>query len=199
MKLTRFFPRYPVLSFSFIGASLATCIILTTYKPHPMADDAHATEVMRRLSALQTQLSSLEHTINKPLHEVNVNAITKQLSLLTARLEQLRAVDPETLHLTEKTLSGQLNSIQTVVNHLDKTTTPIQYLKPEALPFKVISLDSIQHIPVASVAYDFKVIPLEKGEMLAGFTLIGLDYGKQRLEFENRKKERILISHEQIG
>ena len=179
-------------------AVIGSALLLENRKPIN-ATDMQSLEVMSRLTALQMQLTQVEHAVNKPLKEVNLDAITQQISLLTTRLGQLRAVNPDELHHTETTLQGQLKSIEATINHLDTKSTPIHYLKPENLPFKVVSLDSIQHIPVASVAYDFKTIPLEKNDMLAGWTLISLDYGKQRLAFENSKKERVLITHEFIG
>lgn len=201
-RLTRewlLFPSRPILSITLLGLTTVTGALLATHE----TTHAKPAEVISSLTALQTQLTSLANAINKPSFDVNVDGISQQIAGLSVRLNQLRAVDPEqlnqTINHTETVLSGQLNSIQTTVNHLDEKAMPVKYLKPENLPFNVVSLDSIQQIPVASIAYDFKVIPLEKGDVMAGWTLIQLDYGKQRLEFENAKKERVLITHEQIG
>lgn len=174
-----------------IGLSTLGFLLVTLTKSQ-MPND---TDVMARLNTLQSQLTTLEHSINKPL--------PKEITQLSERLEHLKKATADELNQTithtEATLSNQLDSIQTVVNHLDAKASPTKYLRPENLPFNIVSLDSIQQIPVASIAYDFKIIPLEKNDVMAGWTLISLDYGKQRLEFENTKKERVLITHEQIG
>ena len=105
----------------------------------------------------------------------------------------------ESLSKTEVALTNRLESIQQLVRHLDDKQSTIKFLMHKALPFQVISLDSIQHIPVASIVYDFKTVPLEKDDSLAGWRVIRLDYGKQQIEFENAKKEHVLLTHEHIG
>ena len=76
---------------------------------------------------------------------------------------------------------------------------PAKYLSPKQLPFQVLSLDSIQSIPVATIAYDFKTLSLEKGDALGGWRVVVIDYGKQRIKFENTQKERVLITHQHMG
>ena len=83
--------------------------------------------------------------------------------------------------------------------HLEEKKTSLKYLPVQSLPFSVISLDSIQHVSVATIAYDFKHVPLEKGDSLAGWRVISIDYGTQHMEFENTKKERVLVTLNQIG
>ena len=154
--------------------------------------------LLAHLNTIQNRLSTIEHVVSHT-DAPNLEPIKQQLSLLSERINTLQTINPKQLAQTEQILHEQLNTIQNVVNHLDKTTAPIKYLAPKELPFHVLSLDSIQHIPVASVHYDFKVIPLEKEDSLASWKLIRIDYAKQQLEFENSKKERILITREQIG
>ena len=69
----------------------------------------------------------------------------------------------------------------------------------KSLPFAIVSIDSIQQVPVASVTYDYKTIPLEKGDALAGWKVVSVDYSKQRLELENAQSERVLVTHEHVG
>jgi len=160
--------------------------------------DNHSEALLTHLTTIQKRLSTIEQVISHS-DSPNLEPIKQQLNLLSNRINQLQSINPEQLTQTEKILHEQLNTIQTVVNHLDKTTTSITYLAANELPFHILSLDSIQHIPVASVDYDFKVIPLEKEDKLANWKLIRVDYAKQQLEFENSKKERILITRDHIG
>ena len=160
--------------------------------------DNHSEALLTHLTTIQKRLSTIEQVVSHN-DSPNLEPIKQQLNLLSNRINQLQTINPEQLTQTEKLLHEQLNTIQTVVNHLDKTTTPIKYLAANELPFHILSLDSIQHIPVASVDYAFKVIPLEKEDKLASWKLIRLDYAKQQLEFENSKKERVLITRDHIG
>ena len=160
--------------------------------------DNHSEALLTHLTTIQKRLSTIEQVVSHN-DSPNLEPIKQQLNLLSNRINQLQTINPEQLTQTEKPLHEQLNTIQTVVNHLDKTTTPIKYLAANELPFHILSLDSIQHIPVASVDYAFKVIPLEKEDKLASWKLIRLDYAKQQLEFENSKKERVLITRDHIG
>ncbi|WP_426741416.1 hypothetical protein, partial [Pseudomonas aeruginosa] len=70
---------------------------------------------------------------------------------------------------------------------------PIKYLPVTSLPFKVISIDSIQQISVATVAYNFKTIPLEKSDKLADWIVLSIDFGLQRMELENSNKEHVVV------
>lgn len=160
--------------------------------------DNHSEALLTHLTTIQKRLSTIEQVVNHN-DSPNLEPMKQQLNLLSNRINQLQSINPAQLTQTEKILHEQLNTIQTVVNHLDKTTTPITYLAANELPFHILSLDSIQHIPVASVDYDFKVIPLEKEDKLASWKLIRVDYAKQQLEFENSKKERVLITRDHIG
>lgn len=175
-----------------VGVYLA---IHTSGKPQ---EDNHSAALLTHLTTIQKRLATIEQVVSHT-DSPNLEPIKQQLNLLSNRINQLQTINPEQLTQTEKILHEQLNTIQTVVNHLDKTTTPITYLAANDLPFHILSLDSIQHIPVASVDYDFKVIPLEKEDKLASWKLIRMDYAKQQLEFENSKKERVLITRDHIG
>ena len=178
----------------FIAGIGAYTVIHASEKPQ--SDNRAA--LLIQLTAIQKRLSTIEQVVSHT-DSPNLEPIKQQLNVLSERINQLQTINPGQLSQTEQTLKEQLNTIQTVVNHLDKTTTPITYLDVKELPFHVLSLDSIQHIPVASVDYDFKVTPLEKEDRLASWKLIRIDYAKQQLEIENSKKERVLITHEHIG
>jgi len=81
---------------------------------------------------------------------------------------------------------------------LNQKQHPITYLPASTLPFQVISIDSIQQVCVASVRYDYKTVPLEKSDALAGWTVLSLDFGKQKIELENANKERVVVTLEGV-
>jgi hypothetical protein len=155
------------------------------------------------LDKLQSNLLTLQEAMNKPTPHLNLNAVTQDIQQLSQQLEAVRAQNTnhldEALHQTEISLANRLDKLQKMVRHLNTIQKPITYLPPRHLPFSVLSLDSIQHVPVASVTYDFKTLPIEKGDSLAGWRVVSMDYGTQRIEFENGKKEHVLVTHENIG
>ena len=182
----------------FIAAILSLSLYTTLHSPKKPDSEHNSTALLVHLKSIQNRLSTIEQVVSHT-DAPNLEPIKQQLTLLSEHINTLQTIKPEQLTQTEQLLHEQLNTIQNVVNHLDKTTTPIQYLSAKDLPFHILSLDSIQHIPVASVDYDFKVISLEKEDSLASWKLIRIDYAKQQLEFENTKKERILITRDHIG
>ena len=166
-------------------------------------DDTNTQLVMARLNNLQTEFELLQDTVKKPMPDVDFSAITQQINQVSARLEAFRASSAnelsETLSHTETTLSNKLDSITDVVTHLDAREAPVKFIALDALPFKVVSIDSIQQIPVASIAYDFKTVPLEQGDALAGWRVVSLDYTAQRIELVNQAQEHVLVTNEHMG
>ncbi len=69
----------------------------------------------------------------------------------------------------------------------------MKILSASQLPFKVLSIDSIQEIPTVSLAYHYKTQALEKGDTLAGWTVFEIDFAKQIIEFENADKAHVLV------
>jgi hypothetical protein len=186
-----------------VSAAALLALATTHHKSIDTRDDATDKLVVSGLNELHTQLKTLEETVNKPLPEVNLNAITQQIAALSTQMNQLREADSkrftDTLTHTQNALGQELHSIKEVVTHLDDKKSPVKYLPIKSLPFTVVSIDSIQQVPVVSVAYDYKTVPLEQGDALAGWKVVRVDYGKQRLELENAQLQRVLVTHEHIG
>ncbi len=194
------FPEHLRLSFALLtltaGAGAVLCV--TSDRPH-----SNAKIISEELKALQMNIESLKTTANKPFPKVDLSVMTQQIQHLSQQLNDVRTQNrshiDEALNKTEALLVSRLDALQALVRHLEEKNMPINYLSADHLPFQIFSLDSIQNIPVASVYYDFKTIPLEKGDVLAGWRIVSIDYGKQRLVFENNQKAHVLITHEHIG
>lgn len=188
-----------VAASTMLGLATRNTTSLSPLQQNQVAD----TQVLERLNALQSQIQSLGETARKPMPEVNLTAITSQIEHLSKSLNELRESDrkhlTKTLGQTEATLGQELHSIKAVVNHLDAQKSPIKYLSVKELPFAIVSIDSIQQVPVASITYDYKTIPMEKGDSLAGWKIVSVDYGRQRIELENARFERIVVTQEHIG
>ncbi|KTC76182.1 hypothetical protein Lbir_0251 [Legionella birminghamensis] len=156
--------------------------------------------ITTRLNEIQTQLSNLQQAAKKPDEKMDLSTINHDLNKLTTLIEQLKSKDDNTINqlISENRtdLSQKLDALHEVINSLDKKEHPIKYLPVTALPFKLISIDSIQQVSIATVAYDFKTIPLEKSDKLAGWTVLQIDFGQQRVELENNNKERVVVTIE---
>jgi len=159
--------------------------------------------VLQHLNTIQQQMKVLEDTLQKPQSVIEENAISNKITQLSDRIAKIRALSAEEFHRnlqdTEYHLSTQLTAIHEDINHLSSKQNDFVVLDAKYLPFQIISLDSIQEVAVASIAYDFKTIAMEKGDSLAGWTLKSINYGKQKLTFENSKKEQIFITTKEIG
>ena len=197
------FPENRVMSCVLLGLTLGSGALLAVISATNMHDDNKPSVVMSQLDMLQSKMSTLQDSVNKSVPEINLNPMTQQIQQLSQQLDDVRAQNSnhldQALNQTETFLAKRLDEIQQMVRHLDEKQAPVKYLPAESLPFSVVSLDSIQHVSVASVAYDFKHVPLEKSDSLAGWRVISIDYGTQRIEFENVKKEHVLIKLENIG
>ena len=151
-----------------------------------------------RLNDLQAGIINLQNEVKKPAEKIDLSEINQDFNQLTALIEQLKLKDNtqfnQALNDSRAALEKRLDAIHQIILSLDQKEHPIKYLPINALPFEVVSIDSIQQVSVASVAYDYRTIPLEKNDSLAGWTVVQIDFGKQRLEFENKNKERVLVT-----
>lgn len=165
--------------------------------------DINTEQVLARLNGLQTQLASLQDTVKKPLPDVDFSVISQQITDVSERLEAFRATQSDevrqTVSHTETALSSKLDSITDVVSHLEPHPEATKFVALDALPFKIVSIDSIQQIPVASITYDFKTVPLEQGDALAGWRVVSLDYTAQRMELVNEAQEHVVVTHDNVG
>ncbi len=178
-----------------LGLTLVGVIVGINYFPTNKTNDSDV--ISHRLDTLQAQLGTLHEEVKKPVETVDLTAINQDFHKLTSLIEQLknhnetdlnRLINDNRAELTQK-----LDVLREMVMSLDKKQHPIKYLPVNTLPFKVISIDSIQQVSVATVAYNFKTVPLEKSDQLAGWTVLSIDFGLQHMELENGNKEHVVV------
>lgn len=149
-----------------------------------------------RLSEIQSQLNSLQDIMKAPA-DTTINHDVQQLE---AMIQELQSKDDSQLNKlvveSRTQLENKLDAMHATIQSLEKKQHPIKYLGVNTLPFKIISIDSIQQVSVASVSYDYKTFPLEKSDVLAGWTVLSIDFSKQTIEFENGNKEHVLVALE---
>ena len=176
-----------------LGITIILLLPKTSHEP---------TNINNHLDVIQSQLTGLQQAVKAPAEKIDINSINQDFNRLATLIGELKAKDEGQLNQlvveSRTQLSNKLDAMHTVINSLDKKQHPIKYLAVSALPFKIVSIDSIQQVSVASVAYDYKTIPLEKSDALAGWTVVAVDFGKQKIELENVNKERVVVALEGV-
>lgn len=149
------------------------------------------------LNTLGEQLTSIQTQLKQPVEQPDLSPITQNLNQLNNFVQQLQNKNEHQLGEMFTTEQGaikkQLEGITDLLRHLDEKKQPVKMLSTSELPFKVLSIDSIQEVSVASIAYHYKTHALEKGDSLAGWTVFEIDFAKQIIEFENADKAHALV------
>lgn len=149
------------------------------------------------LNTFSKQLASIQSQLKQPAVQPDLSPITQNLKQLNTFIQQLQNKDDHQLGEMFTTEQGvikkQLEGITDLLRHLDEAKQPVRMLPASQLPFKVLSIDSIQEVPVASIAYHYKTQAIEKGDTLAGWMVFEINYAKQTIEFENTDKAHALV------
>ncbi|HBB6940319.1 TPA: hypothetical protein I9553_002432 [Legionella pneumophila] len=175
---------------SLVGFNLILVVMVCVHKT-PIQSQ------IQDLSSLESRLQAIESKLNQPVKAPDLSPINQNLQQLGQFIQQLNNKDDhqlgELFTTGQVALKKQLDGIAELVNKLDEQKHPVKTLPASALPFKVLSIDSIQEVSVASVAYDFKTQALELGDSLSGWTVVDLDFAKQVIEFENQDKALVRL------
>jgi hydrogenase maturation factor len=176
---------------SLVGFNLILVVMVCVHKT-PIQSQ------VQDLSSLESRLKAIESKLNQPVKAPDLSPINQNLQQLGRFIQQLNNKDDhqlgELFSTGQVALKKQLDGISELLNKLDEQKHPVKTLPSNALPFQVLSIDSIQEVDVASVAYDFKTQALELGDSLAGWTVVHLDFAKQVIEFENQDKTHVHLN-----
>lgn len=197
----------PVIAFGVVVGTVSGLIGLSNSNTKEFDARPDLESIMDRISELQTHVISMESSAKKSIPKIDLSAIETHLKELGQVIADREQFDPaelkknieQRLNQTEQIIQGQLNTLNNAVSTIKNTSNQVKYLSLKVLPFSVSSIDSIQNIPVASIQYDYKTLPIEKGDVLAGWKVVKVDFSRQQIEFENKNKEHVLIKHEHIG
>ncbi|AMQ28921.1 TPA: hypothetical protein ACHW7I_000941 [Legionella pneumophila] len=158
-----------------------------------------------KFNTLDERLTTIQKQLNQPVEQPDLSPITKNIKQLGAFIQQIQNKDEHQLgemFTTEQiAIKKQLEGITDLLRHLDEKKQPVKMLPANQLPFKVLSIDSIQEVSVASVSYHYKTQALEKGDSLAGWTVFEIDFAKQTIEFENADNAhlRVHLSQQEVS
>ena len=149
------------------------------------------------LNALGERLTIIQTQLKLPAEQPDLSPITQNLKQLGEFVQQLQNKDDHQLgdlFTTEQiAIKKQLESITDLLRHLDDKKQPVKMVPVSQLPFKVLSIDSIQEVSIASVSYHYKTQALEKDDSFAGWKVFEIDFAKQIIEFENAEKSHVLV------
>lgn len=149
----------------------------------------HATQQIPDTASGFTSLNqAIENASNFKLDLSPVKDEISQLSTLIKQMQNQEEVPIDTLlSNTSSELQAKLDTIFAAIESLEEKTHPLKILPESALPFKVVSIDSLQHQSVATVSYEYKTTALEKGDSLAGWQVESIDFAKQTIALKNDK------------
>jgi hypothetical protein len=176
------FKYFPLI---FVNAAAILAIVISHQMP-------------QRPSTPAPELKAIQHAIeNTPVPTLDLSPIKAEVSALATLIKQMQNEDEASLNTllsnTKTELQSKLDAIHNTIISLEEKQHPVKILSETALPFKVISIDSLQHISVATASYDFKTTALEKGDTLAGWKVLDVDFATQSLEFENEDEAHVKV------
>ena len=152
----------------------------------------------QKLDDIQGRLSVIEQSLRSDKSQKNMSQLEVKLQGLNQNIQTLSNNNAQAI---ESSLSSNSDKLQQQISQLSHNIAELKqsmqktiYLKSSALPFKVISIDSIEAQNVVTVAYDYKNVPLEQHDALAGWALLKADYALQTADFVNSKQQHVFIS-----
>ena len=197
--IKKYFNNY--LAFITLLVLLASIILVIKNEGETITKNTNITNII--LNDIQSQVSRIHQESRQPHETVDLTPLSQNFNTLTAKIDQLKTSEKnqlsQLLEDNSNEVAQQLKNIHQVVTSLDKKQNPIHYLPTSALPFQLLSIDSIQQVSIISVTYDYKTTPLEKGDTLAGWIVTHIDFGKQCVEFANKNKERVVVRLDENG
>jgi len=184
--------RYLDSKWLFLVMLNALLVLLVCFKSQPVKTQ------VQDLSSLENRLSAIESKLGQPVQGPDLTPINHNLKQLSQFIQQLQNKDDHQLgdlfSTGQVAIKKQLDGIAALLTRLDDQKHPIKTLPASSLPFQVLSIDSIQDVSVASVLYDYKTQALEKGDSLAGWTVIQIDFARQFIDFENTDKAHVFLT-----
>jgi len=201
-----------------LGASLASVLFVAlgmsiTSKPAPIQKqslaeiktvvaeaeqpDAFKEKINGTLSVIDKRLSLVQREMEKAVVQGKADAPDKALKELSNTVVSFKKEAERSLiksHEENEILARKIQALQDVIASLKGSNESIQYLDKKALPFEIVAIDSINEEPVLALKYNYNHLALEKGDKLAGWKVINLDYAKQLAEFDDEKGAHVRLS-----
>lgn len=155
----------------------ALLTVIISHEPPRVADSKLELEAIQQ---------AIEHAPVPMLDLSPIKAEVAELATLIKHMQREDEASFNTLVSNIKTeLQTKLDTMHTTITSLENKQHPVSILPETRLPFTVISIDSLQHVSVATVTYDYKTTALEAGDSLAGWQVVAVNFAKQEMVFKN--------------
>jgi len=149
------------------------------------------------ITDVQKSLSILKTEVGKPKGNLDMKQVESSLSRLSQKINQIASENEMKIkayiNQSNAEINTRLGSISQRVASINNKDSA-KYLSVDKLPFAVLAIDNVQEQGVVDVSYSYKNIPLEKGDVLAGWYVKKIDYGHQQALFENKEHMLIKVS-----
>ena len=150
-------------------------------------------KVEQKLSQIQQHIDKLPGQTNT----INLQPLSQELQKLSDLTEKQHketiATQKQNIEQVKLEFADKINALQQQVTELKPQKPSFKYQSPNYLPFKVLSIDSLQQLSVATALYSHKTTPLEAGDSLADWTVKSVSFARQEIVFENLKHERVRV------
>ncbi len=160
-------------------------------------NDSFKEKINGALSIIDKRLSLVQQEMEKVAIKDKDDASNKALNDLSLTVVSFKEEAQKSLiksHEENEVLAKKIQALQEVIASLKGSNKSIQYLDKKALPFEVLAIDSVNEEPVLALKYNYNHIALDKGEKLAGWKVISLDYARQVAEFDDEKGAHVRLS-----
>jgi hypothetical protein len=153
--------------------------------------------ITARISKVQETIGLLKQEMSKKKNQVDIRQVESGLSQLSENINKMASENEMRLkaHLNQISMNSDklYKKVIGSVESLNKSSSS-QFISADNLPFTVLAIDSIQEQGVVDVSYSYKNIPLERGDVLAGWQVNKIDYGHQQVVFENKDHNKIKVN-----
>ena len=149
-----------------------------------------------QLSTISSQLDALAHQLSNNQAYVNLDKVQQSLAQLQHQLQNMTASSnaeiTKQIHHSTAQLQKQLTGVKHTMERLMQKQHHRQ-LAPSNLPFKVISIDTIQQANVVTVSFDHRFLPLDIGDSLSGWQLMKAKADAMTAEFKNDHQQYVTV------
>lgn len=166
-------------------------------KAERIETDSFKTKVNDTLSIIDKRLSQVQQEMEKTAannRDNKANIALKDLSktIISFKTEAEHSLSKS--HEENEALAKKIAALEEVITSLKGGEKQTQYLDKKALPFEVMAIDSVNEEAVLAIKYNYNHVVLEKGEKLAGWKVLNLDFSKQIAEFDDEKGAHVVLS-----
>lgn len=153
-------------------------------------------KILKNISNINDQLELLSKSTTNANQKNLISSIEGDMSEIKKSINDIaKSADVQQV---SNQLTGMKEDIEKYMTDIKRAVSSSvgdrQYLNPEILPFRILSVDIISGQPYASVEYADHVTPVGVSDVIAGWKLVSADYDSSVVEFMNDKKQYIQVS-----